>query len=441
MSSNDVAISVSNLTKSYRLFAHPGDRIKQVLCFGARRYYRKFSALQHFSLDIQKGETVGIIGRNGSGKSTLLQIICGILKPTSGTIRVNGTIAALLELGAGFNPEFTGRENVYFQGILMGISREQMDRLLEEIILFAGIGEFIDQPVRTYSSGMFVRLAFAVSVSTNPDVLVVDEALAVGDPGYRARCFRRIGELRQSGCTVLFVSHDMDQVRALCNRVVLLEHGQQLFVGDPEAGISEMQRLTRQDTRSCIVDIHQIGSAPDHADRPRMDLRQARSERERIPSDHAVPYESNGALIHKVQIFDDSGRPAGRLKTGNKYKCRFTVDLMEDLFLSYCTFLIKTVDGIRLGGAKAHAFPERAVMQMKEGSSIDVAFDFQCKLNAGSYLFSVAAFGVVGNVPYAIHGIQNALKLDVENEKPDESLGIVDFEIEPSMRINRINAV
>src|SRR3989338_8224249 len=178
---DDIAISVKNLTKIYRIFGHPGDRIKQALTFGRMRFHNEFTALQDVSFEIKKGETVGIIGRNGSGKSTLLQLICGILKPTSGSVKVNGRISALLELGAGFNPEFTGRENAYFQGAVMGMTREEMDGRFDDIAAFADIGKFIDQPVRIYSSGMFVRLAFAVSVHINPDILSIDEALSVGD--------------------------------------------------------------------------------------------------------------------------------------------------------------------------------------------------------------------------------------------------------------------
>ncbi|MBZ0096582.1 MAG: ABC transporter ATP-binding protein [Sulfuricella sp.] len=233
MPSDEIAISVKNLTKKYRIFGHPGDRIKQALTFGRVRFHREFTALQDVSFEIKKGETVGIIGRNGSGKSTLLQLICGILKPTSGTVQVNGRVSALLELGAGFNPEFTGRENVYFQGAVMGLTKEEMDERFDVIAAFAEIGEFIDQPVRTYSSGMFVRLAFAVAVSVEPDVLVVDEALAVGDSGFQAKCFRRMQEMCDGGVTILFVTHDMDQIIQMCRRALFLDEGTLLGDGQP----------------------------------------------------------------------------------------------------------------------------------------------------------------------------------------------------------------
>lgn len=233
MPCDDIAISVRNLTKTYRLFGHPGDRIKQAMTFGRVKFHREFTALDNVSFEIGKGECVGIIGRNGSGKSSLLQVICGILKPTSGSVKINGRIAALLELGAGFNPEFTGRENVYFQGMLMGISREQMDRRFDEIAAFADIGEFMDEPVRTYSSGMFVRLAFTVAINVDPEILVVDEALAVGDAQFQAKCFREFEELKGKGKTIVMVSHAMEQIVRSCDYVLMLDQGGVVERGSP----------------------------------------------------------------------------------------------------------------------------------------------------------------------------------------------------------------
>jgi ABC-type polysaccharide/polyol phosphate transport system ATPase subunit len=240
---DDIAISVRNLTKSYRLFSHPGDRIKQFLSFGVMRYHREFTALKDVSFDIKKGETVGIIGRNGSGKSTLLQLICGILKPTSGSVQVTGRVSALLELGAGFNPEFTGRENVYFQGSIMGIAQPDMATKFDAIAAFADIGEFMDQPVRTYSSGMFVRLAFAVAAHVAPDILIVDEALAVGDAIFQQRCFDRIYEMQSSGMTMIVVSHDPYQIERLCHRAAVMDMGKLSKICSAKEVLSLYQEL------------------------------------------------------------------------------------------------------------------------------------------------------------------------------------------------------
>lgn len=221
-SSDDIAIAVRGLSKSYRLFNHPGDRIKQFFSFGMKQYHREFTAIEDVSFEIKKGETIGIIGRNGSGKSTLLQLLCRILKPSAGTVQVNGRVCALLELGAGFNPEFTGRENVYFQGALMGFTKTQMDARFDDIASFADIGEFIDQPVRSYSSGMFVKLAFSTIAYANADVLIIDEALSVGDAVFSQKCMRYFEEFRKRG-TLILVSHDLGTITALCDRALWLE--------------------------------------------------------------------------------------------------------------------------------------------------------------------------------------------------------------------------
>jgi lipopolysaccharide transport system ATP-binding protein len=227
---SDIAISVKNLTKSYRIFRHPTDRIKHAITLGSKRFYREFTAMQNVSFEIQKGDTVGIIGRNGSGKSTLLQLICGILKPTSGDVQVNGRISALLELGSGFNPEFTGRENIYFQGAVVGISKEEMDDKFNDIAAFADIGEFIDQPVRIYSSGMFVRLAFAFVAHVDADILVIDEAFSVGDVFFTQKCMRFLKRFQKSG-TILLVSHDQRSVIGLCEKTIWIEGGRCCMYG------------------------------------------------------------------------------------------------------------------------------------------------------------------------------------------------------------------
>ncbi len=227
-------ICVRNLTKTYRLYRSKADRAAEVfLPFGKPRH-TEHHALHNISFEIQEGESVGIIGRNGSGKSTLLKVLTGVLAPTHGEVQVHGKVASLLELGAGFNPELTGRENIYFNGTLMGCSRTEIEQRLDEIIAFADIGEFIDQPVKVYSSGMFVRLAFAVSVHVNPDVLIVDEALAVGDVRFQKKCIDFMRRFKDSGKTILFVSHDIFTVKSFCNRLILIHDGQIEAIGDPD---------------------------------------------------------------------------------------------------------------------------------------------------------------------------------------------------------------
>lgn len=237
--SSDIAIKVENLSKCYHIYDTPRDRLKQFVmprlqrAMGMRsqHYHREFWALKDVSFEVKKGETVGIIGRNGSGKSTLLQMICGTLNPTSGNIQTNGRIAALLELGSGFNPEFTGRENVYLNGSVLGLSKEEIDNRFDEIAAFADIGEFIEQPIKAYSSGMVVRLAFAVAINVAPDILIVDEALAVGDAAFQRKCMRKISELSDSGVTLLFVSHDLETVKKICSEAIYLARGSAIEFG------------------------------------------------------------------------------------------------------------------------------------------------------------------------------------------------------------------
>ncbi len=229
-----VAISVKNLSKYYQLYAQPHDRLKQFLWRGKRQYFREFWALRDVSFEVAKGEVLGVIGRNGAGKSTLLQLLCGTLTPSSGSVEVGGRITALLELGAGFNPEFTGRENVYLSASILGLSKQEIDERFEEIVEFSGIRDFLDQPVKTYSSGMYVRLAFSVATSVNPDILVVDEALSVGDGEFARKSFERIRSMKEAGKTILFCSHSLYQVEAFCDRVLWLDHGERMQFGEPQ---------------------------------------------------------------------------------------------------------------------------------------------------------------------------------------------------------------
>lgn len=254
MSSNEIAITATNLSKSYSIYNRLADRLKQSILprffkFIRRTpkiYYREFWALQDVSFEIRKGETVGIIGKNGSGKSTLLQLICSTLTPTYGSVETHGRIAALLELGSGFNPEFTGRENVYLNASILGFNKQDIDERFDSIVAFADIGDFLEQPIKTYSSGMVVRLAFAVNIMTNPEIMVVDEALAVGDMAFQAKCMTALKRIQEQGATILFVSHDVGAVKSLCERGIYLEHGKVKFMGKA----SDVAELYTRDMRS-----------------------------------------------------------------------------------------------------------------------------------------------------------------------------------------------
>ncbi len=231
--SSDLAIDARHLGKTFQLYERPIDRLKQMLVRGRRRYFKEFLALHDVSFELKKGEVLGLVGRNGAGKSTLLQLICGTLSPTHGGVAVRGRVAALLELGAGFNPDFTGRENIYLNASILGLSKAEIDDRYSAIVDFSGIADFIDQPVKTYSSGMYVRLAFSIATSVDPDILVIDEALSVGDGAFARKSFDRIMRLKEAGATILFCSHSMYQVEALCTRAIWLERGKVMQLGNP----------------------------------------------------------------------------------------------------------------------------------------------------------------------------------------------------------------
>lgn len=243
---NDTIIQVDGLSKEYDLYKKNSDRVKEIFHPFRKKYHKKFKALDDVSFSVSRGEFFGIIGRNGSGKSTLLQLICGITKPTAGSVQARGRIAALLELGAGFNPEFTGRENVYLNGSILGFTRSEMDLIFDEILEFSEIGEFIDQPVKTYSSGMYLRLAFSVQACVEPEILIVDEALAVGDIFFRQKCYVRLRELLDKGCTVILVTHAMNDIEQLCQRALLLDHGKGVFLGSANEAVKRFYLLEQE---------------------------------------------------------------------------------------------------------------------------------------------------------------------------------------------------
>ncbi len=328
---SDIAVSVRNFTKTYRIFGHPGDRIKQALTFGRLRYHKEFTALKDVSFDIRKGETVGIIGRNGSGKSTLLQLICGILKPTSGTVQVNGRVSALLELGAGFNPEFTGRENVYFQGAVMGIAKQEMDARFDEIAAFADIGEFIDQPVRTYSSGMYVRLAFAAAINVEPDILVVDEALAVGDFLFQKRCYAKIRQMENAGLTLVIVSHDQEIVRNLTNRALLLDRGTAVFCGDSRQAVHHYRKIMFENEARSIAESEAGAVKPD-------------SSGERREGEYGI----GGAKIIGLRVLDSAGNPCTVFHPRERINLEMSVRF--EMFLDQLNFaiVIRNAQGLKI---------------------------------------------------------------------------------------------
>lgn len=438
---SDIIISARNLTKTYRAYAHPLDRLLGGFIPGRAKRCKEFHALNDVSFDIKRGETVGIIGRNGSGKSTLLQLICGIRKPTNGTLQVNGRISALLELGAGFHPEFTGRENVFLQGAIQGMSRQEMEARFDDIATFADIGEYIDQPVKTYSSGMFVRLAFAMAVSTEPDILVVDEALAVGDASFRAKCFKRIGELKNAGCTIFLVSHSIEQILQVTEQCLFLELGEVLSFGCSHRVVEHYQHFLNANLggqmkiREGLLDAKaackklQLGTPWITMESPAglvgdLDLTAV--------SPTPIKYQENGAVIEAVKLTDMSGCETNRLQMGITYQCGYTVSFLRSVQNVRYAILIKTLSGADLGGGKYPASVVQEELGVAQNSRVNAGFVFVNRLVPGYYQISVAVFGNQSGMEYALHGITGALTFQVvPGDGGSNLVAHINFEFEP----------
>jgi lipopolysaccharide transport system ATP-binding protein len=391
---DDIAIRVSNLSKCYHIYDRPRDRLLQMLTRGRKQFYREFWALKDVSFEVKKGETVGIVGRNGSGKSTLLQLICGTLNPTSGSIQTNGRIAALLELGSGFNPEFTGRENVYMNAALLGLNKEEVEARFDDIAAFADIGQFIEQPVKTYSSGMVVRLAFAVQSQINPDILVVDEALAVGDAKFQAKCFERLRQLKENGTSILLVTHSSEQIVMHCSSAILLNNGVQLESGDPKHVVNRYMDLLfgkeKRTLRSSSTRASNVTELPD----VNVAYNLSKSNDIFLTRSGYNPYEyrwGDGAatILDFYLAIDNESYPTA-ITAGQivllAISVRFNTDLLRPIF----GFIIKTKEGITVSGSNSEMlecldfqsfFPKGAVMYAEA--------KFKCNLAPGDYFLSV----------------------------------------------------
>jgi len=351
MSSDDIAIRVSNLSKCYFIYDRPQDRLRQSIIPRLQRlvgrkpknYFREFWALRDVSFEVKKGETVGIIGRNGSGKSTLLQIICGTLTPTSGTVETNGRVAALLELGSGFNPEFTGRENVYMNGAVLGLSKEEIDARFDDIAAFADIGEFLEQPVKTYSSGMFVRLAFAVNIMSQPEIMIVDEALAVGDMGFQAKCMTALTRIQEAGTTVLFVSHDVGAVKSLCSRGIHLDRGELKNIGTAadvaEHYVRVMREEMNEEQRRFVRMSTTFPAVKAVKEKTELKAPAIQGKEFKEPEDfsHRVEqfrYGSGGARITYVELLNTDDEPINSVEFNQEVRIRIYFESYSDLDVS-----------------------------------------------------------------------------------------------------------
>jgi len=362
-----VVISVQGLSKCYHIYDRPQDRLKQSLWRGRKQFYREFWALKGVSFEVNKGEAIGIIGRNGSGKSTLLQLIAGTLTPTAGGIEVHGRVAALLELGSGFNPDFTGRENVYMNGAILGLSREEIDRRFDAIADFADIGDFIDQPTKTYSSGMLMRLAFSVSVNVDPDVLIVDEALSVGDMAFQYKCMERLERLTKSGTTLLFVSHDIGTVKAFCHRAIYLAKGEVRAAG-PASDMAELYMMDLKDEHKRTL-----------ADGSAVALKAP------LGKDKAIAFGTDQGRVIRA-VFSDTGSAQSAFATGDAIEIEVEVEHDATMNNPAVSIILCDYRMIELSGryfAIAKHPDERGITRSA------VRFSFRADFNNGNYFVTV----------------------------------------------------
>lgn len=380
------AVRVESVSKQYRIYDRPADRLKETITRGRWKAHREFWALKDVSFTVEAGTTTGIVGPNGSGKSTLLQIITGTLEPTHGNVSIEGRVAALLELGAGFNPQFTGIENIFMNASLMGFSGAETENLLPEIASFAEIGDFIYQPLKTYSSGMYIRLAFAAAIAVAPQILIIDEALAVGDAVFQHRCMRRIKEMQENGTTILFVSHDPGSVRALCNRAILLNHGEKIAEGSPSDVLNRYQKIIMARQQA-----YEASSKP--AERPATAAEFF--ERKTTPLSYVYRHGDRSAEVLQVELLDSALRPIELVETGEPIVVRIVYVAHADLDHVVCGFLIRNRHGIHIYGTNTE-IQEVPYTQVESGELTEVTFEFNCWLAPEMFSLCVAVHSSAG---------------------------------------------
>lgn len=381
----EIAISLNNISKCYKRYARPVDRLKEILLPG-KSHAQEFWALKDINLEVPKGETLGIIGQNGSGKSTLLQIIAGTLTPTTGHVYVNGRVSALLELGSGFNPEFTGRQNVFFNGQILGLSREQIEAKFDKIAAFAEIGDFIEHPVKTYSSGMVVRLAFAVIANTEPSILIVDEALAVGDAKFQARCMKRIRQMKEQGVTILFVSHDSGSVKMLCNSAVLMNHGKLLEIGEPKDVVNHYIALLSSDNNE--VEIENKTSKAMTTLIQENNLEAADDFIKNNKENNLHRHGNKLAIIKNVQIIDLQGKEIKKLETGQEFQISVLLQAKAELSDLIVGISLRNLMGLVIYGTNTHLLKIK-LPELKQNQELTVLFKIPCYMNKGVYTVTV----------------------------------------------------
>lgn len=400
----EIAVNVEQVTKVYKLYDRNRDRMREALGLTGKKLHQEHFALNGVDMCIYQGETVGIIGTNGSGKSTLLKVITGVLNPTGGTVTVNGRISALLELGAGFNMEYTGIENIYLNGTMMGFSKQEIENRMQDILEFADIGNFVNQPVKTYSSGMFVRLAFAVAINIDPEILIVDEALSVGDVFFQSKCYHKFEEFKRMGKTILFVSHDLSSISKYCDRVILLDRGKKLGEGNSRKMIDDYKRVL-------------VGQYEMNAEKA--DESVAAGENPEL-----LEYGTKQGRITDFYISDENGKRSNAIIKGAEFSIHIEAEFYEDLPAPIFAFSFKNVKGTEITGTNT-MFEKAFLEPVKNGDKKEAVFTQQMSLQGGEYLLSFGLTGYENDDFQVYHRLYDALNITVISDK--DTVGFYDM--------------
>ena len=412
---SEFAIQVKHLDKMYKLYNKPSDRLRETL--GFKVPVREHYALRDVNFQVERGETVGIIGTNGSGKSTILKIITGVLNPTAGEVKVDGRISALLELGAGFNMEYTGIENVYLNGTMMGFSKEEVDARLQDILDFADIGDFVYQPVKSYSSGMFVRLAFAVAINIDPEILIVDEALSVGDVFFQAKCYRKFEEFKKMRKTILFVSHDLSSISRYCDRVILLNKGVKLEEGSPKQMVDMYKQLL-------------VGQDPAKAEEKKEEQKESWSQQFQV-NPNMLEYGTKLAEIVDFAVLDDKDRCTNTIEKGSSFRIRMKVVFHQDIQEPIMAYTFKDIKGTEITGTNT-LFEKKSVEHSQAGDSCTVTFEQEMFLQGGEYLLSFGCTGYKDGEFTVFHRLYDACNITVVSNK--NTVGFYDMNSKVEIR-------
>ncbi len=433
---NDIAIKVTDLEKVYKLYDKPSDRLKEALHIGRGKHHTEHRALKGVNMTIRQGECVGIIGTNGSGKSTILKIITGVLSPTTGEVEVNGRISALLELGAGFNMEYNGIENIYLNGTMIGFSKKEIDQKLDEILAFADIGDYVYQPAKTYSSGMFVRLAFAVAINIDPEILIVDEALSVGDVFFQAKCYHKFEEFKEMGKTIVFVSHDLSSISKYCDRVVLLNQGVKLGEGAPKQMIDTYKQVlvgqytpTESEGERLLDDEQLRAMAAKGVDGSKLDGRQQDGTAENritglTENPDLLEYGSKKAQITEYYITDEKGTRTAAILKGSIFSIHMRVEMTERIAAPIFAFTIKNVRGTEITGTNT-MFEKAFLDSVEAGDTKEITFTQEMNLQGGDYLLSLGVTGYEEDDFTVYHRLYDVLSVTVVSDK--DTVGFYDM--------------